>query len=101
MNVASGTMTLNNFTGKGKLRGKSVEKFISAANAAKRFNVTARTVVRWINDGDLPGAVRVTPGIKNSPFFIPLSSIEEFEKKFPERIRPASDINGDGVGETT
>jgi NADPH-dependent curcumin reductase CurA len=75
----------------------SVEKFISAANVAKRFNVTARTVVRWIADGDLPGSFRVTPGVKNSPFLIPLSSVEEFEKKFPERIRDASDTNGDGV----
>lgn len=79
--------------------GMFVKDFISAAQVAKRFNVTARTVVRWINDGDLPGAFRVTEGIKNSPFLIPVTSVEEFEKKFPERIRDASDTD-DGVGRT-
>lgn len=84
---AVGTMTLNNFTGK----GMSVDEYIGVAQVAKRFNVTARTVVRWISEGELPGSFRVTPGVKNSPFLIPVASVEAFAKKRPPET---SDTNG-------
>lgn len=90
--IVSGTMTLQNVSGK----GKSVESFTSAAQVAKRFNVTARTVVRWIKEGKLPGAFQVNPDAENSPFMIPVKSVDAFEKKYPQKKREASNTNGDG-----
>lgn len=86
MEVASSTMILQNISG-----GKSVKQFTSAAQVAKRFSVTARTVVRWIKEGKLPGAFQVNPDAENSPFMIPVKSVEEFAKTRP------SDNDNDGA----
>ncbi len=58
--------------------------FVSAAQVAKRFDVTSRTIVRWIDEGVFPGAFKVNPSIKNSPYLIPQSSIDEYEQKREE-----------------
>lgn len=63
------------------IQEKSVEDFVSVAEVAKRFNVTTRTVVRWIADGELPGAFQVNPNVRNSPFLVPLASVEALEKR--------------------
>jgi hypothetical protein len=73
---------------------KPMVQFLSAAQVAKRFKVTARTVVRWIDEGKLPGAFQVNPDAPNTPFLIPVASVEAYEK-----TRETSDNNGDGQNE--
>lgn len=56
-----------------------VAGFISSSEAAKRLNVTSRSITRWIESGKFPGAFKANPSVKNSPFLIPLDVFEEFE----------------------
>lgn len=54
---------------------------ISTKDAAVILNVSARTVVRWIHDGRLPGAVKVNP----RAFAIPKESVVELARaRIPE-----------------
>lgn len=61
--------------------GENMSDFLSAAEVAKRLNVTPRTIVRWIEAGHFPGAIKVNPYAKNSPFIIPKTSVASFEEK--------------------
>lgn len=54
-------------------------EFLTVAQIATRLNVTTRSVARWISVGLLKGAFKIDPSIKNSPFIVPQSSVEEFE----------------------
>lgn len=56
-------------------------EYISTSEAAERLRVSPRTIARWIRRGCFPGAIKVNPNFKNSPFIIPIPAIEEFEKK--------------------
>lgn len=57
----------------------SVENYISTSEAAERLGVTQRTIARWVSKGCFPGAIKVNPQFKHSPYLIPVSAIEEFE----------------------
>ena len=54
---------------------------VSTAKAAQRFNVTSATILRWIKDGKLEGAYKLSPSIKNSVYIIPTSAIEKLEQE--------------------
>lgn len=56
-------------------------KYISSSEAAKRLSVTTRTITRWIDDGCFPGAFKLNPEIKNSPFVIPHNEFEKFAEE--------------------
>jgi len=58
----------------------NVDDYLTAAEVAKRFNVTSKTVTVWIDNGLLKGAKKLNPDIRNSPFIVPVSSVNEFEK---------------------
>ncbi len=69
------TATMTALTMRDTMKG-----FLTAAEVAKRFNVTSRTVVRWIEDGSLPGATKINPSVPNSPFLIPVDSVAALTK---------------------
>jgi hypothetical protein len=69
--------------------GASVDNFLNTQEAAERLGVHSRTVVRWIEQGHFPGARKVNPfAKKRSPYIIPLSDIEQFEKTRDKGIEP-------------
>lgn len=65
--------------------------FVTVAQAAKRLDVTTRTIVRWIENGRFPGAFKIDPGIDNSPFLIPMDSFLAYES---ERKSEGTDNGG-------
>ena len=68
-----------------------MQRFLSAAQVAKRFNVTSRTVVRWIDEGFLPGAFKANPDVTNSPYLIPTSVVDTFaEERKSEEVEEAT-----------
>lgn len=58
----------------------SDERWYSAAEIQERYRVSRKTVMRWIEDGKLPGARKKAP-YKRSPYEIPQSAIDYFEKQ--------------------
>jgi hypothetical protein len=62
----------------------SSDQFISSAGAAKRLDVTTRTITRWVSEGYFPGAFKVNPEVENSPWMLPMSVFEPFEKAYKE-----------------
>ena len=72
-----------------------MERFLSAAQVAKRFNVTSRTVVRWIDEGLFPGAFKANPDVTNSPYLIPVLVVDKFaEERKNEETEEPSKQNG-------
>lgn len=57
-----------------------LEPYMTIAQLADRYKVTARAVLKWINKGHFPNAYRVSPE-ENSPYRIPVSDVIEYEKK--------------------
>lgn len=53
----------------------------SAKQAAERLGVTTQAISRWIRRGLFPGAYKLNPDSRNSPYRIPESDIEAFEEK--------------------
>jgi excisionase family DNA binding protein len=60
---------------------------ISTKDAAVILDVSARTVVRWIHDGRLPGAVKVNP----RAFAIPKESVVKLAKARMPELPPEPD----------
>lgn len=58
-----------------------MEKVLTTTEAAKRLGVTSRSILAWIQQGHLPNAYRLNPGMPRSPHRIPESDIVAFEKK--------------------
>ena len=58
-----------------------MKQYINAQEAAKILYVHRSTVIRWIKEGKLQGAIRL-PGEKS--WRIPLSSYERFVKTYYE-----------------
>jgi hypothetical protein len=56
------------------------DEFINSSEAARRLSVTSRTITRWVLDGYFPGAFKVNPHAERSPYLIPVSAVEEFER---------------------
>lgn len=67
--------------------GIMTNNLISTKEAAVILNVSARTVVRWIHDGRLPGAVKVNP----RAFAIPKESVIDLAKS--RRPEPPPELN--------
>ena len=57
-----------------------MEQYYTVDQLATRWQVTGRAVRKWIEEGAFPNAYRVGPGRK-SPFRIPASDVEEYERK--------------------
>lgn len=55
-------------------------RMLSATEAAERLGVTPRTILRWIKDGEFPGARQKRP-IPRSPYQIPESDVVAFEER--------------------
>lgn len=58
----------------------SLDGYIRLAKAAKRLRVSVKTMYRWIEKGRFPGATKLDPLGRNSPYLIPIKDIEEIEK---------------------
>lgn len=56
------------------------ERWYTVAEIAERYRVARKTVTRWIDDGLLPGARKKAPYTR-SPYEIPQSAIDHFEKQ--------------------
>lgn len=63
-------------------------ELIKASEVAKQFNVSLRTVNRWIEAGYFSGAFRRNPRAANSTYLIPVDSVEKFKR---EREQTAKD----------
>lgn len=63
-------------------------KFYSVQEVAERYRVSPQTIRRWIDDGLFPGSVKQNPLTNNSPYVIPQSGIDHYEK-----LRNASSRN--------
>ncbi len=55
-------------------------KYLKVSHVAERYNVSPRTVLRWIHDGFLPGAFKLNPLAKNSHFVVPEEDLKTFEE---------------------
>ena len=58
-----------------------VEGFLKVRDAAERLGVNRKTIVRWIEEGYLPGSVRLNPMVPRSPYRIPVAAVEAIEKQ--------------------
>lgn len=54
------------------------EIFLSTAEVAQRLGCDPSTVIRYIEDGDLPGSFKMNPKKKNSPYKVPKSAVERY-----------------------
>jgi len=54
---------------------------MTVRQAATRLGVAERTILRWIENGDLQGAERLEPERDKSDYIIPLAEVERLEKK--------------------
>ena len=54
------------------------ETYFSTAEVAQQLECHYRTVIRYIEDGSLPGAFKMNPKKRNSPYKIPKSSVDAF-----------------------
>ena len=50
-------------------------KYYRTNEVAEMFNVTSRTIVQWINDGDIK-ATKLNPLKENSPFIISQEEVD-------------------------
>lgn len=53
---------------------------LSVKEAARRLDVTPTTVTRWIKRGHFPGAHKLNPHGKNSPYRIPEDAVSAFQQ---------------------
>jgi len=58
----------------------STTSYLSTPEAAQRFDVTTKTITRWIQAGEFPNAYRLSSA-KKSPYRIPLADIEAYEDR--------------------
>ncbi len=65
------------------------DKVLSTGQVAERLGVDPRTVQRWVAAGRFPGAYRLDPDAKQSPYVIPSSDVTAFEARRQMR-RPAA-----------
>ena len=56
------------------------EKELTAVEAAEVFNVTSRSIRKWIHKGFFPNARRIGP-TQTSPYRIPESDIKALKKQ--------------------
>lgn len=54
------------------------ENFLSTVEVARRLGCDARTVIRYIEDGYLPGSFKMNPKKKNSPYKVPEGAVEDY-----------------------
>lgn len=54
---------------------------LTTIETASRLGVTPQAITKWIRTGKFPNAQKINPAIKKSPYIIPVSDIEEFEKQ--------------------
>lgn len=54
---------------------------MSTLEAAGRLHVSDQTVINWIRDGVIRGAIKLDPSKRNSPIRIPCESVDELIKK--------------------
>jgi len=56
------------------------EKVLTVEEAAQRLRVSDQTIRNHLESGYLKG-YRITPGLKGSPWFVYLWSVEEYEER--------------------
>ena len=54
---------------------------LTTGQAGRRLGVTKKAIGDWIKKGLFPGAYRVNPSSRHSPFRIPVEDVEAFEEK--------------------
>lgn len=53
------------------------DEMLSTPTVAKRLGVTPRTIQRWCAQGKIPGAQKVNPAARRSPYVIPASAVSK------------------------
>ncbi len=56
------------------------QTFYTVEQVAARYNVSPRTITRWIKSGLLPGSRKQNPMGLRSPYQIPQSAIDHYEE---------------------
>ena len=64
-----------------------MKEYLTVREAARRLGVNRKTITRWIIEGYLPGATRLNPHLKRSPYRIPPDSVQAI---LDDRERAAS-----------
>jgi excisionase family DNA binding protein len=54
---------------------------LTVRQVAERLNVDRTTITRWINAGHFPHAYKLNPRSPNSPFRVPNTDVEQFERE--------------------
>lgn len=57
---------------------KQEEHYLSTAEVAQQLGCHYRTVIRYIEEGSLPGSFKLNPNKKNSPYKVPESAVKAF-----------------------
>jgi predicted site-specific integrase-resolvase len=65
-------------------------EFMKASEVAKEFDVSLRTVNRWIKSGYFPGSIRRNPRAYNSTYIVPKEAVEKFKKERASTVTEAS-----------
>jgi hypothetical protein len=65
----------------GPLNASSPDELIRVAELAAGIRRTEGTTRRLLDASHIPGARRKTPGVKNSPWLIPASAVEAFNRR--------------------
>ena len=53
--------------------------YVRATRVAAELGVSGRTVINFINRGHFPGAQKIDPSKRNSPYRIPIQAYENFK----------------------
>lgn len=60
---------------------EAMAQYLKVSHIAERYNVSTRTVLRWIHEGLFPGAFKLDPNAQNSHFVVPEEDLRLFEEK--------------------
>lgn len=61
--------------------------YLNTKAVADRFRVSVRTINHWIDKGFFPNAQKKNPLLDNSPYEIPMSDVEDFEKRIADHLK--------------
>lgn len=56
-----------------------MNELMRVKEAAKRLGVSSKTIRNMIDRGKFPGARKINPDLKNSPYRIPISEVEALQ----------------------
>ena len=68
-----------------KKKEAAMDGYMTVTQAAERFSVQRKTIIRWIEAGHFPGSMRLNPRMPRSPYRIPEVAVNELlaDRKSP------------------